>query len=119
MRFCGACGTLAPPEKSAKSKCWACGKELGSDPEETEDAAGRKELARRHGVESRLPSGEKVAELEQGEVGTRSRATVDELCPNCGARGLDWHAVQLRSADEGQTVFYECRSCGHTFAEDN
>eukprot|EP00877_Chromochloris_zofingiensis_P002149 jgi/Chrzof1/11935/Cz06g15070.t1 len=50
-------------------------------------------------------------ETEQQEQG-RVRATVDESCPQCGHRGLEFYTMQLRSADEGQTVFYECMECG-------
>ncbi|MEW5297523.1 MAG: hypothetical protein WDW36_000728 [Sanguina aurantia] len=49
----------------------------------------------------------------------RTRATVDEPCPKCAHRQLEYYTMQLRSADEGQTVFYECVKCGHKFSQNN
>ena len=45
-----------------------------------------------------------------------SRAVVSEECPKCKAPQMEYYTMQLRSADEGQTVFYECKSCGHKFS---
>jgi len=44
------------------------------------------------------------------------RATVKESCPNCNNDTMTFYTLQLRSADEGQTVFYECLKCGHSYS---
>ena len=50
--------------------------------------------------------------------GAAKRATVKEECPKCRHPFMEFYTMQLRSADEGQTVFYECPSaeCGHKFS---
>lgn len=53
------------------------------------------------------------------EVTGPARATVEETCPKCGNLEMDYYTLQLRSADEGQTVFYECKKCGHKFSVNN
>ncbi len=50
---------------------------------------------------------------------SRVRSTVDEACVKCGHRGLEFYTMQLRSADEGSTVFYECPKCQHTWNQNN
>jgi DNA-directed RNA polymerase I subunit RPA12 len=45
------------------------------------------------------------SKLSAGEA----RASVNEACPKC-QHGVSWFkSVQMRSADEGETVFYECQ----------
>ncbi|EHY65307.1 DNA-directed RNA polymerase I subunit RPA12 [Nematocida ausubeli] len=39
-------------------------------------------------------------------------AKIKEECPDCKSEYLYYYTMQLRSADEGQTVFYEC-DCGY------
>lgn len=38
------------------------------------------------------------------------------LCPKCSHKELFFRTAQLRSADEGQTVFYECCKCSYTWS---
>jgi DNA-directed RNA polymerase I subunit RPA12 len=48
-----------------------------------------------------------------------SRATVEEPCIKCDAPEVGFYTLQLRSVDEGQTVFYECPACKHTWSLNN
>ncbi|KAJ7317233.1 hypothetical protein JRQ81_003395 [Phrynocephalus forsythii] len=44
---------------------------------------------------------------------------VDRKCPQCGHEGMAYHTRQMRSADEGQTVFYTCIQCNFQEKEDS
>ncbi|OUT21477.1 hypothetical protein CAS74_003595 [Pichia kudriavzevii] len=46
-------------------------------------------------------------------------ATIKEKCPQCGHDEMQYHTLQLRSADEGATVFYTCTKCGYKFRTNN
>lgn len=37
---------------------------------------------------------------------------VDEECPRCKNPQMSFYTLQLRSVDEGSTVFYKCLKCG-------
>ena len=47
------------------------------------------------------------------------RATIQEKCPQCGNDTMTFFTLQLRSADEGSTVFYECPRCAHKHSTNN
>jgi DNA-directed RNA polymerase I subunit RPA12 len=57
------------------------------------------------------------AALKQSSEPTR--ATIEEACIKCGYPEVGYYTVQLRSVDEGQTVFYECPNCKHTWSINN
>ncbi|TFK38638.1 DNA-directed RNA polymerase I kDa polypeptide, partial [Crucibulum laeve] len=52
---------------------------------------------------------------EKGDQGT----LVSEKCPNCGDLKAYSKEMQLRSADEGSTIFYTCASCKHGWRINN
>lgn len=40
---------------------------------------------------------------------------VERQCPQCQNNKMSYATLQLRSADEGQTVFYTCTKCKYVF----
>ena len=72
------------------------------------------------GITMDLPPSELVRELKlymsnHAEKETDQRAVIDEQCPNCKHNKLSYSTAQLRSADEGQTIFYQCLKCKFRF----
>lgn len=55
-----------------------------------------------------------IQAIEKHNIDTKAKAI--ETCPKCGAEEVRYAEVQLRSADEGSTIFYYC-DCGHTYVE--
>eukprot|EP00095_Tigriopus_kingsejongensis_P000256 snap_masked-scaffold272_size230267-processed-gene-0.12 protein:Tk00256 transcript:snap_masked-scaffold272_size230267-processed-gene-0.12-mRNA-1 annotation:"GJ24301" len=52
------------------------------------------------------------AKRRGGELGEEAEGpTVERRCPKCGHEKMSYAALQLRSADEGQTVFFTCLKC--------
>eukprot|EP01084_Bolivina_argentea_P239981 403238_1 len=41
------------------------------------------------------------------------RKIIRQDCLECGAKKQAYEARQIRSVDEGQTLFFECLECGH------
>lgn len=45
----------------------------------------------------------------------QTNAVINQMCEKCGREEVRFYTQQLRSADEGSTVFYVC-DCGHKYA---
>ena len=52
-----------------------------------------------------------VQVVEKHKVQTE-RVDANMECPKCGRTGIRYSEAQLRSADEGSTIFYNC-DCGN------
>lgn len=58
---------------------------------------------------------EEKEDKDEGDEGP----VVERICPNCGNDKMSYATLQLRSADEGQTVFYTCTKCKHKESENS
>ena len=107
--FCPRCGTLLGVSNEGEVACDRCG--YGG----SAAALPRAPVVTRS---SPRPAPEWLRELAAGAAAPRkhARATVAEECPACHHPTLSFYTLQLRSADEGQTVFYECPACEHKYS---
>eukprot|EP00227_Mantoniella_beaufortii_P016675 CAMPEP_0197583286 /NCGR_PEP_ID=MMETSP1326-20131121/6261_1 /TAXON_ID=1155430 /ORGANISM="Genus nov. species nov., Strain RCC2288" /LENGTH=157 /DNA_ID=CAMNT_0043147493 /DNA_START=131 /DNA_END=606 /DNA_ORIENTATION=- len=127
MSYCDVCGDLyrveaATGEAAAKGDeglvavCTSCGKvetvQNALNTGVTERSSDSETFLFKFGIEPMNPDGTKFGAVK--EV-LRERAVVDEKCPKCSNKGLNFYTMQLRSVDEGQTVFYDAQSAGTPF----
>ncbi|KMZ58360.1 hypothetical protein ZOSMA_77G00190 [Zostera marina] len=57
--------------------------------------------------------------VAMGAEQPQQKKVTDTPCPMCRHPKLEYYSRQMRSADEGETVFYECPNCHHKFTENN
>ena len=50
------------------------------------------------------------------EADIKGEALMQHSCTECGNESMFYHEKQLRSADEGTTIFYRCPVCDHRYA---
>ncbi|XP_043588381.1 DNA-directed RNA polymerase I subunit RPA12 [Bombus pyrosoma] len=102
--FCSDCGSILPLlGDKGNVKCYACKKVWG--PEAFGDMAMSYtiEFNRKNVYDSSKEKNDAVEEAE-GPI-------VERKCPQCQNDKMSYATLQLRSADEGQTVFYTCTKC--------
>ncbi|ALC47818.1 RpI12 [Drosophila busckii] len=104
--FCPSCGSLLPPlAVKGNVICYNCKQEFLPDVYSGESSEftihfntydPNKLLKKSHG------------ESEDAEA---DGPVVERKCPKCGHEKMSYATLQLRSADEGQTVFFTCLKC--------
>ncbi|KAI8917162.1 hypothetical protein PhCBS80983_g00067 [Powellomyces hirtus] len=113
--FCPDCGSLLDPPSGAEDNvaCGICGGVVVSEAFESVLVVTKS----KPGAFPDRPLPREVMEDDSTQSRTsqhlRDGATIKEKCPKCDAPEMVFHTAQLRSADEGQTVFYSCVKCGH------
>mmetsp|Transcript_18189 Transcript_18189/g.39780 ORF Transcript_18189/g.39780 Transcript_18189/m.39780 type:complete len:124 (-) Transcript_18189:267-638(-) len=117
--FCSMCGNLLSVDVAEGAfVCDMCQNQRTFeelDSVEVHAPSGPEDLLVRHNLEQAAMwvGSEAVSDK------MRQHALVDEKCPKCNHPQLEYYTMQLRSADEGQTVFYECPKCKHKFSVNN
>ncbi|KAH9531620.1 hypothetical protein CY35_19G047200 [Sphagnum magellanicum] len=78
--------------------------------------AKSKDFMRRLGLDLLItPLDDAVGSKHGNQI--QQHAVVNDECPKCKHPNLEYYTRQLRSADEGQTVFYECPNCHYKFSQ--
>jgi DNA-directed RNA polymerase I subunit RPA12 len=110
--FCPYCGTiLETPETVSSVSCSSCPFKANF-----QSLIGEQEQITRSGKKQKMA----WVEEDNGDDNTMQKhATIDEPCPKCAHPELYFYTMQLRSVDEGSTVFYECIKCKHKFSQNN
>lgn len=114
--FCPACGAiLALPTSGPLIKCKVCSFNIRIEVLLGHTTTSSYQFNHR-GVYSSSKKGPQGEEEEEEEYGQRDP---HRECSKCGHMGMSYTTMQLRSADEGQTIFYLCPKCRHREVENS
>ncbi|KAJ2727185.1 DNA-directed RNA polymerase I core subunit rpa12 [Coemansia sp. Benny D115] len=114
--FCSVCGNLLEsPDSQDNIICHACGESHNGEQFENTETISR---SHDNAFPSRLKNKRSLVQ-GVGESSERVNARVEEQCPQCDSNEMTFYTMQMRSADEGQTVFYTCVKCGYGFSVKN
>jgi len=64
-------------------------------------------------------SQENTTKKKSSELDQADGPIIERKCPKCGHDQMSYAAIQLRSADEGQTVFFTCLKCKYKESENS
>nr|CAG8548359.1 8909_t:CDS:2 [Entrophospora candida] len=100
--FCKECGSLLLNNGEDVIVCHYC--DCGHDAEEYEN-----NLIVTSSNEKIFNSKLRLRHSKIKQVSRKTEsASIKEKCPKCDNEEMNYHTMQLRSADEGQTIFYNC-----------
>ncbi|KAK3681479.1 DNA-directed RNA polymerase I core subunit rpa12 [Vermiconidia calcicola] len=114
--FCTDCGNLLDANTGRKAyiQCDVCGTQ-NKDTSSKVVVTTSKPSAFPSTLRTKLRSD--VQEVSEADMQTD--ATIKQTCEKCGCEEVRYYTQQLRSADEGSTVFYTCPQCGHKWNTNN
>ncbi|XP_031493024.1 DNA-directed RNA polymerase I subunit RPA12-like [Nymphaea colorata] len=103
--FCNLCGTMLSFDSVEYASCPLC-----KSRRNTREIAGR-EIC--YTITNERFRRNLHLNQSKNNDSDMKKLEVNEPCPKCGNDKLEYYVRQLRSADEGHTVFYECPKCPH------
>lgn len=117
--FCTGCGNLLPSVTTLSSGILEC--PLCSQTYPSSNFTNLKVVTTtsKDAFPSILKSNRSVVKTRINKDDLDEGATIKEKCPQCGNEEMSYHTLQLRSADEGLTVFYTCTKCNYRFRTNN
>ncbi|BFZ55017.1 DNA-directed RNA polymerase I core subunit rpa12 [Savitreella phatthalungensis] len=122
--FCKKCGSLLDRSAASVITCDACGANYNAATYRDVEVVTRSAPGSFPSVLKQKRSVVQVASVMEdmqagGDDNPEGRATIEEKCPKCDNPQMTFFTMQLRSADEGSTVFYECPRCAYKFSTNN
>jgi len=109
--FCPSCGAILPGlSETGDVTCVVCKFVVSSI---LFDARAVKYEIHFNSLESTAPK-KKTDDDEEADG-----PVIERKCPKCGHERMSYAAIQLRSADEGQTVFFTCLKCKYKESENS
>ncbi|KAK1923233.1 DNA-directed RNA polymerase i 13.7 kda polypeptide [Papiliotrema laurentii] len=120
LLFCPACGSLLdlPKDDQDEIPCGQCGR---LEPASSYENLPTKTYSSPNAFPSTLRSKRALVinKIDDAEAAKDKDPIAQEKCQKCGNIGLSYTIMQLRSADEGSTVFYKCVNCGDQTSVNN
>jgi len=109
LLFCDACGNLLPRTTGHAEEMIPC-EDCGTH---TKDTSSKiiTSISKPSAFPSVLHDKHSTVQSINAEE-LEMEAIIAKDCPDCGRKEMFYHTKQLRSADEGSTVFYRCE-CGY------
>lgn len=123
--FCPQCGNILEPPAGDNITCDVCCftckfTDLSTSEVVTVSAIRTKPAWLGDDFEDAESSSKEKAAAPEGDDATSSKhATIQEPCPKCNHPEMHFYTMQLRSVDEGSTVFYSCPKCSHKYSVNN
>ncbi|XP_059469934.1 DNA-directed RNA polymerase I subunit RPA12 [Neocloeon triangulifer] len=118
MDFCASCGSIMPVlQPNGGLTCYTCTK---SYPVDELDANEVHYVLHFNSVDADQLETEKKRKKKRKHAAAEAEGpVVERKCPKCGNDVMSYATLQLRSADEGQTVFYTCTKCKYKETENS
>ncbi|XP_069576758.1 DNA-directed RNA polymerase I subunit RPA12 [Brachyistius frenatus] len=109
--FCPQCGNVLPlPGVKARVSCPRCSNKIPVTEFSSQKICSTVVFN---------PLEQSSVSLGAGDDSELKGPAIDRRCPRCHKEGMVYHARQMRSADEGQTVFFTCIHCRFQEKEDS